>query len=187
MATPPDFTAGQVLTAAQMNKIGEFLITRVTISAAATTNVNNCFSPDYKNYRLVSNLTTSSNTGVAIRLRVGGSDNTTANYGCSYRYTALHTSNAGDASSTGQTQWNLQISNLCRALNMNLIMFAPQATDYTTATFNNVNADGGVTNHYAFMGGLSFDATTSFDGFSIYTGGAPTISGTIDIYGITEG
>lgn len=161
-------------------------ISTVTISAASTTNVNNVFTSTYKNYLLTSNLTTSANTGVAIRLRASGTDNTTANYGVSYRYTALYLGNAGDATSTGQTQFNFHISGLCRSMNMNMMLFNPQAADYTVGSFNNINAENNASEFYSFMGGCAFRATTQFDGFSIYTGGAATISGTIQIYGLVN-
>lgn len=54
MATPPDFTAGQVLTAAQMNAVGLWLVKTQTIGSAVTTvTVSDAFSADYENYRLV--------------------------------------------------------------------------------------------------------------------------------------
>jgi hypothetical protein len=160
------------------------LVTTVTISAASTTNVDNCFTSTYQNYQLVMNITTSANTGIAMRMRVGGSDNSTSNYGIAYRYNALTQNNVGDAVSVGQTQFNLHISNICRAINGTYTFYNPQVADRTTAAFSNTQADNSVSDFYSFRGGLEFNATTQFDGFSIYTGGAPTISGTIKIYGM---
>ena len=166
---------------------GLTLVSTVTIAAASTTNVNNCFTSTYKNYLITSNLTTSGNTGIAMRLRVSASDNTTANYNVAYRYNSVSSgvgANVGDASSLGQTQFNMHISGVNRAANMNMLISNPQATDYTTISFNNLMADAGVSAFYSFAGGATFLATTAFDGFSIYTGGAATISGTINIYGL---
>ena len=54
MATPPDFTAGQVLTAAQMNAIGLWLVKSQTIgSAVASVTVTGAFSADFDNYRVL--------------------------------------------------------------------------------------------------------------------------------------
>jgi hypothetical protein len=51
MATPPDFVAGSVLTAAQMNSIGLWLIKTQTIgTAVSSVTVTNAFSTDYDNY-----------------------------------------------------------------------------------------------------------------------------------------
>ncbi len=163
---------------------GMKLITTVTISAAATTNVNNCFTSTYKNYLILSNLTTSADTGISIRLRVGGADDTTANYNVAYFYKQLGGAGNGFVNSSGQQEFDMMTSNLNRAANFNMIVANPQVTDYTTLSFNNIMAEGSTTGFYSFLGGGSFNATTSFDGVSIYTGGAPTISGTINIYGM---
>jgi hypothetical protein len=51
MATPPDFTSGAVLTAAQMNSVGLWLVKTQTIGAAALSEtVTGAFSADYDNY-----------------------------------------------------------------------------------------------------------------------------------------
>jgi hypothetical protein len=54
MAVPPDFVAGQVLTAAQMNSVGSWLIKTQTIgTAVSSVQVTDAFSADYQNYRIV--------------------------------------------------------------------------------------------------------------------------------------
>jgi hypothetical protein len=51
MATPPDFTAGQVLNAAQMNAVGLWLVKSQTIgSAVSSVSVTGAFNADYTNY-----------------------------------------------------------------------------------------------------------------------------------------
>lgn len=190
MPLPVTYVAGDVLTALQLNDSFEYvnrsmtLVTTVTISAAATTNVNSCFTSEFRNYLVTSNLTTSANTGVAVRLRASGTDNSTNSYNISYLYQSLSGVNNGYSQSANTSQFNMHISNVCRAINMNMLVANPQTTDYTTLSFNNIQADNGVSSFYSFSGGGFFNNTTQFDGFSIYTGGAPTISGTIRIYGL---
>lgn len=54
MATPPTFSAGAVLTAAQMNAVGLWLIKTQTIgSAVASVEVTSAFSSDYDAYRII--------------------------------------------------------------------------------------------------------------------------------------
>ena len=72
MATPPDFSVGQVLTSATMNQVGLWRITTCTVGASAggtaptasdgvitvgTSNtsitIDNAFSADYLNYRII--------------------------------------------------------------------------------------------------------------------------------------
>ena len=180
----PVFASGDVLNASDMNAVGLWLITEVDIAAAATTNINNCFSSSYRNYLITSNLTTSANTGISVRLRASGSDNSTSNYNLGYRYGSITGVNNGDQQAGSQAQWNFHQSNLNRVMNMNLMLFDPQTANNTTGSFNNFVADNSTTSYFWFVGACSFNATTQFDGFSIYTGGAPTISGRIRVYGM---
>lgn len=54
MATPPDFSAGSVLTAAQLDQIGLWRISTTTVgTAVSSVTVSNCFSADFDNYRVV--------------------------------------------------------------------------------------------------------------------------------------
>ena len=157
------------------------------ISAVASQSINDVFSSTYKNYLLVSNLTTSANTSLSMRFRVSGADNSTANYNVAYRYNRANvTPGVGDATSGNQTQFNLHIANLNRAANMNMLISNPQVSQVTTMSFNNMMADNGATDFYSFAGGALFNATTSFTGFTIYTSGVPTMTGSIEIYGVNN-
>ena len=81
MATPPDFVAGQILTAAQMDGVGSWLVSSTTFSAVSSHAVNSCFSADYDSYRVVFLCTRSTTNQVTMRLRVATTDNTSAVYG----------------------------------------------------------------------------------------------------------
>lgn len=83
MATPPTFTTGAILTAAQMNTIGLFLVKTQTVGSAVTSvTVTSCFSADYDNYRVVISGVDFSSTAISWQLRVGGA--TADYYGSSY-------------------------------------------------------------------------------------------------------
>ena len=80
MATPPVFSAGAVLTAAQMNAVGLWDVNTTTLNG--NTNIDNVFTSDYDNYRVVlSGLNNSSTTtaGFDMAMRTSTTD-TTANY-----------------------------------------------------------------------------------------------------------
>ena len=50
----PSFSAGEVLTAADMNAVGLWLVSTTTIGTGVTSvPVNNCFSSNFKSYRIV--------------------------------------------------------------------------------------------------------------------------------------
>jgi len=52
MATPPTFSTGAVLTAAQMNAVGLWKVASTTFSGSSGVEIQNCFSADYLNYKV---------------------------------------------------------------------------------------------------------------------------------------
>jgi hypothetical protein len=66
----PDFSPGEVLTAAAMDSIGLWLVKTVTIGAGVTSvPVNDCFSSDYQAYRIIiENLDTNGSASHDIQL-----------------------------------------------------------------------------------------------------------------------
>ena len=162
---------------------GLVFIGRTTVAASSTVNINNVFTSTYTNYQIVTDLTTSANTAIQMRLRVSAADNTTSNYNIAYAYQQVVTAQStGFIVSQGQSLFNLHGAT-GRAANMNMTIFNPQAADSTTMAFNNNDADSAANGWYVFNGGAAFTAATSFDGFSLLTGGVATFTGTIDIYG----
>ena len=88
MTTPPAFVANTVLSAAQMNKIGMWLIKTQTIgSAVASVQVTDAFSADYENYKIVVTGGVGS-AGQAIALKLGAS-------GASYYQSFVHATYTG--------------------------------------------------------------------------------------------
>jgi hypothetical protein len=65
----PDFSPGEVLTAAAMDSIGLWLVKTGTVSAQTTLTIDNCFNADYENYRIVFSMRGSTNTN-ALYFRV---------------------------------------------------------------------------------------------------------------------
>ena len=58
MPTPPDFTNGTPLDASSLNQVGLWKVASGTLSLTTTpTNVTGVFGSDYKNYRLMINVT----------------------------------------------------------------------------------------------------------------------------------
>jgi len=69
----PDFSPGEVLTAAAMDSIGLWLVSTTTIGTGVTSvPVNNCFSSNYQNYRVVIN-TSASASGNSAFITLNGS------------------------------------------------------------------------------------------------------------------
>ena len=70
----PSFNAGEVLTAADMNAVGLWLVSTTTIGTGVTSvPVNNCFSSNYQNYRVVISGMNASATGNSAFIVLQGS------------------------------------------------------------------------------------------------------------------
>jgi hypothetical protein len=77
----PDFSPGQVLTAAAMDSIGLWLVGSGSLSlTTSATNVTGVFSSDYKNYRVLLNITARSTNNRFDMRYIAGTTPTSANY-----------------------------------------------------------------------------------------------------------
>ena len=179
MATPPDFTSGQILTAAQMNAVGMWLV-KSSSFAATDLIADSVFTTDYTRYVLKATIA-QSNTAAEIRLqyRTGGVSNATNNYVHQNTYfttvaafdrNTVATSSALLTQNIGGSGWQITLDIANPALAVNTI---------TTGT-GNVN-----TGTLTFIGGTGFLTTTTFDGIRIYPT-LGTITGTYTIHGYND-
>jgi len=186
MATPPDFVAGQVLTAAQMNKVGAWLVTNATFSGVSAVNVNNVFTSDFINYRvtwLVDASSTSQN--VAFRLRASGTDSSASYYmsGVAGQLGAAATDYFTRSNNATSATVALTFQNGQRY--MDLTLYGPQLARATF--FSGQYVDSNSFQTYSLGGG--HNVATAYDGFSLLAGaGSPaTIGGEYWVYGLREG
>lgn len=162
---------------------GLVLITSQSFSAQSSVSLNNCFTTTYDNYRIILDAQSpSANNYVDLRLRASSSDNSTSDY----RYTIAY-SGTTSATVTYQTieenATKLRVSFLPSANVVSSVSFdiySPQNTDFTRYAGN-----GSAATQAQFLGGM-FVATTQFDGFTVYSEAASTISGTVRVYGYRD-
>ena len=156
------------------------LITSQSFSAVTSVSVNSCFTSTYTRYKvLVSFTSTSAGVDVFAYWRVGGTNNTTGNYNSKTMY--------AESAGVWQTIWInsgsaghwLMPSMQAEGGYMSLEISNPQQTNYTQAAITTTSSNRMV------VGGWHFNATTSFDGFSLVGGGA-TMTGNIKVYGYQE-
>jgi hypothetical protein len=162
---------------------GDFvLIATSTFSAAASHSVNNCFTSTYTNYRIVADYdSTDVGDNLNLRMRVSGSDNSTAgNYRSSGFYTNWDSvSTGGIASGTSATSMTVgNVSNVSR-LSTTFDMCNPFATEETT--FQGISLGGAGT---IYRGGKT-TVTTSYDGFTLIPA-AGNMTGTVSVYGYAK-
>ena len=181
MATPPDFTAGQVLeAAAHMNKVGLWLVAGASFSAVSAVNVNGCFTSDYDDY-LVNIKITAWSTGQAatFRMRASGTDNSASEYYFSGTTSAQGSdttlyfprSNAANAITITRSTGNVPV-------NINLNVNDPQTARVTTISGEYVD--------FSLLGfnvGGGHNVASAFDGFSLIAASAQTVTGLYRVYG----
>lgn len=113
MATPPDFTAGSVLTAAQMNAVGLWRITptvsgtgmalsgsEIVMTDVTAGEIRSVFSSSFRNYRVL--VTHNFSTGGGIKLEMLSGTNTVES-GSVYKYAGIGYVSSGAAYNDGNS------------------------------------------------------------------------------------
>jgi hypothetical protein len=163
---------------------GLTLLNTTNFTAQSSVSLDNVFSATYDHYRLLLNITSATNGGYLLaRLRVGGSDNTGASYSSAVVQAAFASGSLGnDFGGSTATSWGrfgyLDAGSDPEQLSSDIM--SPFLTEKTAFyNFQSRPAYGHQT-----AGGV-FQATTSFDGITIYpTSG--TITGTVLVYGYNK-
>lgn len=168
-------STGAVAINGTMTGAGLDLITTQSFNAVSSVSVNNCFSATYSHYRLMLDYVASVQGTTNMRLRTSGTDNTTGNYavrgGDVGAFTTVSTNGTSYEIGSNATGGNLFVSDV-----MN-----PYAALYCQGTWTHFRAAFGVVATWR-GGAMGFEATTSFDGFTIYPASG-TITGTVSVYG----
>jgi hypothetical protein len=173
----PDFSPGEVLTAAAMDSIGLWKITSIT-STGTTHNFDNVFTSDYRNYKII--ITSSANStsvDVGARMRVGGVDTlgvlyTTGGYRADWS-AAGATGAVYDTNTSSFFVGRLDSGGAFGTTTMEV--FNPQNAQVTTFVSHFMDA--------RFLGNRigRLANTTQYDGITISL--SATWAGTISIYG----
>jgi len=180
MATPPDFTAGQILTAAQMNAVGMWLIETKTVpSSTASLTFTNCFSNDYNNYRFIFDIDSCTGlTPIEIQLRTG-STTTVTNYKA-FLWSPFASFTSGAPVSVTTTTSFIGTFGHPTAISGSCDVIGPFIAGPTTC-YGNYATDANA----GFTGGIQTDSTSYVSAVINITG--QTISGgKISVYGYND-
>ena len=177
MATPPTFSSGAVLTAAQMNKIGLWLVKTQTIgSAVSSVTVSDAFSADYDNYKIIMYGGVGS-TGASITLKLGAS-------ATGYYATLIYGTYSGAAVSFAATNNGGSFAfagvGTANSLYANIELVNPFNAKNTAITNSYVDtaSPGAAGNHSGFH-----NSAVSYTAFTFTASAGTMTGGTIAVYG----
>ena len=178
----PVFTVGEVLTAADMNQIGMYLVGSTSFGPTATSaELDNVFTNKFQTYEIHWVINPSTNVNLFLQMRTGGANNATANY--SIQKTSFSSTTLATTRSTAQTSFSpADIYSTSDANTGKITVFRPEATARTTIL---ANAQTSLSEAISWQATGQFGATTSFDGFRFFTSGG-TFSGNMRVYGYRD-
>jgi hypothetical protein len=108
MATPPVFVSGQILTAAQMNSVGMWLVKATAL--ATTTDVTSCFTTDFTSYQIVCNVTSTGSVGptaISAQLLSGSTPLAGTGYSWTLQQQAYATGTVVTSFTAGGSNWSI--------------------------------------------------------------------------------
>jgi len=193
---PTTFTAGSVLTAAQMNVLGSDLVDHearlltmgsklvkaTAFSAVASVTITSCFSAIYTNY-LVTLDATYSTTNTASWQLVSGSTPATTNY----MYLDVYSDGAGGPTRGVQSAFSntCPVSGSTGTTTQSILVSKPFVATNTGFIYHGSGFTSTAASYYFQIGGSNHAAATSYDGFK-FAVSSGTTTGTIRVYGLLD-
>jgi hypothetical protein len=171
----PSFASGEVLTAADMNAVGLWLVKSQTVgTGVSSVAVTGAFSADYDNYLVTYNGATTA-TGECLKIQLGA---TTTGYYGNMLY-ANYTGGAGASVGDNNTaNWTHCSGGVNAFTNLQATIMRPFAS--ATTTISSPYQDGANAGHKSGW----LNNSTSYTGFSLIVSASFTITGgTIRVYG----
>jgi hypothetical protein len=184
--TFPVFSAGEVLRAQDMNAVGLWKIASTGTTSSSNLIVDNVFTAEYTNYRLVfSEITGSGVTGLNLLWRSGGSTINLSNYyglRQGFSYSAGVASPATDNAAALHQICGIMSGNTTSPASIIVDVFAPQKNNRNTSiTAQGVDARTGGVGALSYSG--FYNAQTAMDGFVLNCGAQTYSNVNVTIYG----
>jgi hypothetical protein len=177
MATPPDFTSGAVLTAAQMNSVGMWLVKTQTVgTAVSSVTVSSAFSSDYANYRIIYTGGTAS-VDNDLKLTLGSS---ATGYYAGFAYVPYSTGVVTGIANSNATSWANIGSQRTVRNSLDVDLFGPNQAIETGMTARYFGITAGAVG--GAQGGFH-NSTVQHTAFTITCTSGNITGGTIRIYG----
>jgi hypothetical protein len=175
----PDFSPGEVLTAAAMDSIGLWKIAETSFTTAANPFINGCFSSDYQNYVVkFTCIASASGNNIYFRMRSGvNTPETSAVYD---RFGFSWATSASNLVSANQVDGYLgDITNVTSASTAGTLdFFRPNETVATIVNTHNWGGGSGS----VFFPSYRIETTTAYTGIELFPLSG-TLTGTMRVYG----
>jgi hypothetical protein len=180
----PDFSPGEVLTAAAMDSIGMWELGTMTFSASQSQTIDGVFSSSYRRYLVLWDFvhTAASATNVFLQLRKSGS-NAGSNYDNTWIYT-IRTS-ASPLTAYAGAAADLTIGYAGTFVASGFIYISRPAISGPTG-FVWQGGGNGSSNGIISSGQGSHTTSDTYDGLHIFTGAGFTMTGQAKIYGLRD-
>lgn len=159
----------------------------VTFTGVTSVSLNNVFSADYKNYKVVINFSdTTVNGSLYYRARRAGTDLSTASvYNAGSIYLNATNGSIGNISQNGAAFVSLGYLKSGNGRDTSCVIDAVDA--YSTSTsklfFQSQGATSNPYSIHAVSGTARYTPGTEHDGFTLYASAAGTFSGTVQVFG----
>jgi hypothetical protein len=177
----PSFSAGEVLTAADMNAVGLWKVASTTFNASPGVEMQNCFTSDYRNYLVQVSYYGSAATNTFIQYMTGtNTKDTAATYN---RYGFYFLGSVINLTATGQTSEFVTNHGTSSSTfsTATMTIFSPAISGVHTNSSNQAWASDSALNVFL---NSNKAATTAYTGLYFAPATATTITGTITIYGM---
>jgi hypothetical protein len=177
MATPPTFSAGAILTAAQMNAVGVWEVASQSVATSGSpseVSISDCFSADYDAYRIIVT-GGSASAGMFLRLQLGA---TATGYYTAYNGVTYSTGAASLSADNNAANFSAVGIATTTSINLDCTLINPFLTEHTY--ISGAHADGSVGRTYAGY----LNNSTSYTGFKVICSTGSLSTGTIRVYGI---
>jgi hypothetical protein len=175
--TYPSFNPGDVLFASDQNAVGLWLVTTASVTNQTSITIDDCFSSNYKNYRILGNFSCSIAINLAMTLRDSGGDVTLNNY----RYAEAQLGFTGPAWALAANNAGANFPTLARTNdNGSESTFYADLMGPNTATRTSIFSTTVDQIIFRMMNG-QYNANTAMTGFKLSSGTAFT--GTFRVYG----
>jgi hypothetical protein len=184
MATPPDFSVGQVLTSATMNQVGMWLLETVSITGTTAQFTDGIITNDFNVHKLIVSLDTTQNVNPLIRfnLRNAGSPVTGTNI---YRRNKItDAAGATNVFSNNECEFAAILDNAGREtiseLTLNNLAFSVNKSGFSQNSARNA---GGNIVFYQYA--ITVVSASPCNGLTI-SSSTGTLTGSMSLYGVNQ-